>query len=227
MMTSKKNGWWALMLVAGAAAFATVGCAGAPSDAADAPEADDSSIESEAIVYTTNADGTWSGNASVDWMGWYAPGDGWKYSQMRAKAVFTGPSGKKRKMGVCALKMVYNSPNPYPCSTAADCPAPPTGGANYCTDPYGGSNKYCFQRLGSQTSSCGGSPALGGAAVSPGTYYAPTVTAWSGGEYWISYGCFEGCAATDPSTSSITWSQAPQPDSDPCGGGPKCGSQCC
>lgn len=165
------------------------GCA-AP---ADAPDVDvDVDVDAQQIVYSTNADGTWSANAAQPTQ--------LPELEMYASGTFAGPAGKTRKMGVCALRLSTTS-----CSTVANCGSVPsslpTGGARYCTAPNGGSSKVCAWRPGTATAYCAGSPAGGGVAVSPGTFATDLFSAGFH-QKWISYACFEGCAATDPSSSS-------------------------
>ena len=89
-----------LMAVAlvGPMALATACAAEAPAEGVDmAAGADDGMLESTQIVYSTNADGTWSESGM-------APVFKWPYnSSVRASGVFTGPAGKTRGMGVCLL----------------------------------------------------------------------------------------------------------------------------
>lgn len=171
------------------AALAAVGCAApAPVDSATPEE---SELSAEATIYSSNADGTWSATA-------YAPAqESTEIAKASGVATFTGPWGKTRKMGVCMLKR-----DGAACSTVADCAgiAVPTGGARYCTQAEGDTSKRCWIRPGPSTSYCAGSPALGGAAVSSGTYTTPQAGGRS--TTWLSYACFEGCSATDPSVSS-------------------------
>lgn len=170
-----------------------VACSSEAGDDEVSPVPVDDATAAQAIIYSTNAAGTWTAEAfkpvipSVTGAG------------VTASAAFTGPSGYTRKMGVCALKLGGGT-----CSTVADCsgfPATlPTGGARYCTQAEGDTAKRCYFR-GASTSYCAGSPALGGAAVAPGTFTTPSLSAGREST-WLSYGCFEGCAATDPSVSS-------------------------
>lgn len=76
----------------------------------------------------------------------------------------------------------------------------PTGGSRYCTSENGGATKYGYYRPGPATSYCAGTPANGGVAIAPGTISKGFV--YNRLTTWISYACFEGCAATDPSASS-------------------------
>lgn len=192
------------------------GCASAV--APDAPaDLAEGSLDEQQLIYSTNTAGTWSADAKTPGLD--------IHNRVYASAVFTGPTGSTRKMGVCTLRLTETT-----CSTVADCSTVyvPTGGAKYCTAPNGTGQKVCAVRAGSQTSYCAGSPALGGTAVAPGTYSTPHQPAESLTSY-ISYACFEGCAATDPSSSSAvynTWncSASPQfcfryyPGDDTCGG---------
>jgi hypothetical protein len=117
-------------------------------------------------------------------------------------ALVSGPSGATRALGVCLLIRTTTA-----CTTVADCnSAPstlPSGGYRYCVAPNGAGTKYCSYRPGSQAGWCAGTPALGtpmGAvnlsvvAVSPGGIPA---------DRWLSYACFAGCTASDPSSSSL------------------------
>lgn len=160
------------------------GCAATePADAA--PQADDETLDETQSVTS----GSWTATANAPVI---------SFGELYGSASFAGPAGTTRKAGVCLLKKTTTT-----CSTATDCAgvSVPTGGARYCTAPNGVGTKYCYVRNGTQGALCAGSPALGGAAVAPGTYYTPSVS--QAGTY-ISYACFEGCAATDPSASSST-----------------------
>lgn len=170
--------------------------AGNGDDAAPSPAGDE--LDTLQKITSINADGTWTASA------WTPYGD---TSSAEIGATFTGPSGKTRKMGVCGLQRYGTG---VACSTVANCNNAPTtlpsGGARYCTAPNGTGQKYCYYRPGSATTYCAGSPALGGTAVAPGAYSKAGLrfTAnWQGATV-ISYGCFEGCTATDPSSSSTS-----------------------
>lgn len=180
----------------GAVLAAAVGCSSPVDDdeAAEAPEAVELGTEAQQILYSTNADGTWSANAT---------GTDADSTANRAHATFTGPAGKTRRMGVCLLKK-YGGFNGTPCTTTAQCGAAPTtlpaGGFRYCAAPQNTGQKYCFFRPGPPTTYCAGTPAQNLQPVSPGAKSTPIVV--SGKGMFVSYACFEGCSATDPSTSS-------------------------
>jgi hypothetical protein len=171
---------------------AAVGCATASvsPEEGEAVMADDT-LEPQQTIYSTNASGTWSAAAQVPTSNVY-------YATVSGSAIFGGPGGQTRRMGVCLLRRAGATT----CNSAGDCPAPPAGGFSYCTAPDGVGQKYCYQRPGSAASYCAGTPALGGnPPVWPGTFSTPSAAA-TDGSTWISYACFEGCAATDPSSSS-------------------------
>jgi hypothetical protein len=182
----------------GAGVFAVVaalgGCAQPISPAIDddAPDTLDVGTEEQQIVYSANADGMWSANATNG-------GGDFNY---QAWGAFTGPGGRTRRMGVCALKQ-YNPLWPTPCNTAADCAgiSVPAGGFRYCVQPNGVGAKTCFIRPGPATTYCAGTPANGGVPIAPGTIATGTYNAGPNSK-WLSYACFEGCAVTDPSSSS-------------------------
>jgi hypothetical protein len=203
------------------------GCA-ATTDPSAPTDVADGELDSKQIVYSTNADGTWSENAATPQLN--------VWNSVRAYATFTGPTGKVRKMGVCTLRLTdtacsgLDSVDPVtgyggPCASLYLAP----GGYRYCTAPNGSGQKYCALRDGDQSVYCGGSPSYADHhAIAPGTYYAPYHEAESLTSY-ISYACFEGCSATDPSSSSArynTWDCSASPQycfkyypSDPyCGG---------
>lgn len=183
------------------AAAMTVGCASAAD--ADAPTADDSSLESEsAIVTSVNANGTWTGEAMTP----EPVADG--STLFNSMSYFTGPAGYTRKMGGCALKAYKSaSGGQTTCTTVADCASAPAslpaGGARYCAQPDGETTKKCYYRPGASTVYCAGSPAQSGAAVAPGAYGVRIMGADR--DRWITYACFEGCATTDPATSSASF----------------------
>lgn len=185
------------LFVTAAATAALAGCA-TPTDA-EAPDSADDGLEAAQLVTNVNADGTWTADALAPTM-WddTETGTGMGYG----RATFTGPTGKTRKMGACLLRS-YGS---TACTSVANCgsaPATlPTGGARYCTAPGGSGTKYCYYRPGTAANWCAGSPANGGTAVSPGTFTTPTQGVPYGVNF-ISYGCFEGCTASDPSSSSV------------------------
>jgi hypothetical protein len=115
-------------------------------------------------------------------------------------AEFTGPGWATRRMGVCLLQQTSVA-----CNSVADCAgvAVPTGGFRYCTSPGGAGAKKCWVRPGPQTTWCAGTPANGGVPIAPGTVIVQPSRSATVGSQWISYACFEGCAATDPSSSSV------------------------
>jgi hypothetical protein len=164
-----------------------VGCA-----AAEAPAPSDEALDAEEtigeqqIVYSNG----WSANAiAPDAWG----GAGGSYAI--ASVSLTG-SGTRRA-GVCLLQKTTTA-----CNTAADCNGIPVnaGGFRYCTAPNNTGTKYCYIRNGTNAAWCGGTPA-NGALVAPGTVNTPAVRI-SKLNTFISYACFEGCAVTDPSSSS-------------------------
>lgn len=187
--------------VALASIFGITGCAA--SDVADVSAPAEVGLEETQIVYSTNADGTWSSDAQAPG---FAQTPGTYTYEGAGAAVFTGPSGKTRKLGVCVLKQ-YMPSSPTACNTVADCGSAPSslpaGGARYCTAENNSGQKTCFFRPGSAANWCAGSPANGGVAVAPGYYQTPLFSAGLATQKYISYGCFEGCAATDPSSSSV------------------------
>lgn len=193
MTSIRSTQWFALSAVA----LMAVGCTTANADG-DAPRVDESPVAPTQTVTSTNADGTWTADAYADW-GASVSGT------VRGLADFAGPSGKTRRMGVCLLELTA-----VPCSGGtqsqinAECASSgvvPPGGFRYCTAPEGSGQKYCAIRPGSPSNYCAGTPALGGASVSPGSFSTPAYTVLNGKQY-LSYGCFEGCAATDASASS-------------------------
>jgi hypothetical protein len=172
-----------------------IGCTAtaASQEIGQAPEVDDDSLEGQQIIYSTNADGTWSANADVE---------DFEFGRLIFSTIFGGPANKTRRMGVCALRRAGTG---VACNTVNDCTmGVPSGGFKYCTAPNGTGQKLCFIRPGSQTSFCAGTPANGGVPIPAQTLSKTVNTNLNGGGYWISYGCFEGCSATDPSSSSPT-----------------------
>jgi hypothetical protein len=182
------------------ALMAVVGCAGA--EVGEAPSADTDTMESQQVIYNTNAQGIWSSEA-------------WTPSQNVNFGISGGGTfgvtdqvvkQPTRRMGVCLLKQ--GSPGAgTTCNTVADCTAAPTnlpaGGFRYCVAPDGVGAKKCYVRPGPASSYCVGTPALAGSPpIAPGSYTTPTTYTAVVGK-WISYGCFEGCSATDPSSSSL------------------------
>lgn len=202
-MTTRGFTWFGAVALAG-----LTGCFGAETrDEATnsvAPAAESETLDDLQLVTSVNADGTWTGNAATPVV---SAGTSNSNDRVQGSATFTGPTGATRKLGVCLLQFAGGL-----CNSVSDCsnsPAVlPTGGARYCTGQNGGAQKHCYFRPGSQSAYCAGSPALGGAAVAPGTYTTPQIVVanTSSGSVWLSYGCFEGCATTDPSSSS--WGNA-------------------
>lgn len=177
------------------ASFLTLAACTSEATSSDLPETEEG-LEASQTIYNTNADGTWSASAQTPWLD-----DIYNPYYMKGGASFGGPSGKTRKMGVCLLEKTGTV-----CNTVADCgssPASlPTGGSRYCSTLNGTGSKYCMFRPGTQTAWCAGSPALGGTAVAPGSYQ----TNWMNVPWqtpYVSYACFEGCTASDPSSSSV------------------------
>jgi hypothetical protein len=171
-----------------------VACAAGEAVDSEAPGLDPNGLEESQVITSVNADGTWTANALTP----VKPG-----YEVSAVATFTGPPGKTRRMGVCAL-LRGSAGAGTTCNTVADCSgAPallPAGGFRYCVAPNGTGTKKCFYRPGPPAQYCTGTPAMAGnPPIAPGTFYTPS-TSYTG--LWISYACFEGCAATDPSSSS-------------------------
>jgi hypothetical protein len=174
------------------------GCASAQPDAVedDTPFLEADTAEVQATVTSVNAQGTWVADA-------LSPQAPQASGQIWGRATFSGPGGATRRMGVCLLHKYLSGGGGTACNTAADCgnaPASlPAGGFRYCTNPNGSGTKYCYFRPGPPTSFCAGTPANGNVPIAPSTLYTPhnAYTAPS-----VSYACFEGCAATDPSVSS-------------------------
>jgi hypothetical protein len=180
----------------------------------DAPTAAMDGVEAQQIVYSADANGMWSAN-SLPVL--------WSNNRFEGETTFTGPAGYTRRMGACVLRQYQTSVNgpTVPCNTVADCnsaPASlPAGGFRYCVGPNGSSNKSCFYRPGPATTYCRGTPANGGIPIAPTTLgvtvsYAPNFSRWT------MYGCFEGCTATDPSSSTVAQTV---------NGCQKCGNICC
>jgi hypothetical protein len=186
--------------ITSAAVFGSIGffggcAANAADETGDTPDVADGTLETRQVITSVNADGTWTADAT---------GTSGDPDNLYASATFTGPAGKTRRMGSCLLKKYQNaSSTPTACTTVADCnSAPsslPTGGFRYCTNPNGSGTKYCYYRPGTAVSKCVGTPANGGTPIAPGTYQTP---GWHGTGTFLSYACFEGCVATDPSASS-------------------------
>jgi hypothetical protein len=171
------------------------GCAGSQADVDDAPVALDDELHPQQIVYSAAANGTWSANAL----------NGGYDLKYQAVAQFGGPGWATRRMGVCALKQYKGPPygGPKACNTAADCAgiSVPAGGFRYCVAPNGVGAKTCFIRPGPATTYCAGTPANGGVPIPPSTV-ATGLFNMGPSSAWLSYACFEGCAVTDPSSSS-------------------------
>lgn len=190
-----------------------VAACGGTSDLDDvAPTADLDGTDELGSVTNCNVDGCWTGSAIEPL---YDGG-----MELRARAVFSGPADKTRRMGVCLLQRYGSGVN---CTQASDCANAPTtlpsGGSRYCAAVEGSTQKQCYYRPGTNVNYCAGSPALpcvstitGQACtcgtsncapppVAPGEYTSPVRTV-SAGTY-ISYACFESCAASDPATSSV------------------------
>jgi hypothetical protein len=179
-------------------------CAAQTEDATNeaAPAADEDALDTEQVL----VNGAYTATA-------YKPSSVIPNS-IRSGANFAGPG--PRRMGVCLLRLTTTA-----CNTVADCnSAPvslPAGGFRYCTNPDATGTKYCAYRPGSQTGYCAGTPALGGALVNPGTFYSPNVGIPLDSTKYVSYACFEGCAVSDPSISSVTYSVSQCKAADPCG----------
>jgi hypothetical protein len=151
------------------------------------------------LIYNTNADGTWSADAHEPWVSGMHP----MISGGATFAYLGGKPGVTRRMGVCLLTRFEPLTG---CSDASDCNnAPgslPPGGFRYCASANGFSRKYCYYRPGPPSAYCAGTPAIPGTPpIAAGTFLSHAdVTV---GTTWISYACFEGCTATDPSSSSL------------------------
>lgn len=145
---------------------------------------------------TVSADGLWTGIADKPTK---------SLDDVKASATFYGPANQSTKMGVCLLKEYEGH---TPCTTVADCSnapsnaALPTGGARYCTAPFGTSQAYCYYRPGGPTAFCAGSPAQNKTPVPAGAYTTPLQTVGPG--TYVSYACFGACDGTAPSVSSAT-----------------------
>ena len=182
-------------------AFALAGCAVESTSGELPPSIADDVLEAAQIITSVVNGQTWTADAKKPefWQDGFTD-----YYTLRSSAVFTGPAGATRKMGVCFLQHTTKA-----CNTVADCASTPatlpTGGYRYCTGANGSSSKYCAFRPGSQTDYCAGTPANGGVAIPAGTYSTDWHTV-AGVNRYLSYACFEGCTATDPSSSSLTLS---------------------
>lgn len=187
-------------LVLTTAGIGGVGCAEAPA-AAESPDLADEALD---VAYYNNG---WTMYpylfGSADSTGGYV---------IASASVWSPSPYQSRKAGVCALRQYRNgSAQPVACNTAADCgsaPATlPTGGQRYCAAPEGSSTKYCHFR-GAASTYCAGSPVTG-AAVTTDSYKMAYVQAVvtegvAVGGAWITYGCFEGCLASDPYATTTT-----------------------
>jgi hypothetical protein len=178
------------------------GCAAAPIEGDSALVADDDGLAPSQLIYNTNATGTWSASAYAEDM---------SGGLVQAYSNFTGPANQSRRFGVCALRQHRPvNGSPVACNSTADCNSAPTslpaGGFRYCTAPNGVGTKYCFFRPGPATTYCAGTPANGNVPINVGGSGAVTLSAYAENvpseSRWIGYACFEGCAVSDPSSSS-------------------------
>jgi hypothetical protein len=180
---------WLVSIVAVGAML--VGCAS--ESEGQAPEVEIDLAAEDAIITSVNAQGTWTAEA-------HAPGAATSsgiYADVWARATFTGPAGATRRMGACLLEL-----STTPCTTTAGCNAPPAGGFTYCAAPNNTGQKYCAYRRGPASTWCTGTPALAGnPPIAPGYRETGWLSVYTSRKY-ISYACFEGCSATDPSVSS-------------------------
>jgi hypothetical protein len=186
-------------LVSLSALVVMAGCAAQSSNGEDdVPDVDDADgLEATQLIVNVNAQGTWTADAHQPTT--TAPQG--TNASMKGRATFTGPAGATRRMGACLLQIWGGA-----CNTVADCnnsPAGlPAGGFRYCTAPNNVGQKVCAFRPGPASSWCEGTPALAGnPPVAPGLFdtgykLVPVAT------QFITYACFEGCAASDPSSSS-------------------------
>jgi hypothetical protein len=193
----KNTVWIGVALASGVALVSMSGCA-ATTETDDVPVTSLDTMEHRQLVTSTNADGTWTAYAGQP--GRLGTGVG---QRVVGTTTFTGPTGPTRRMGVCLLKREVTQP----CNSVADCnyaPASlPTGGFRYCSSEDGSAQKYCYYRPGPPSTFCAGTPANGGVPIAAQHLITPQVLSGTEGTRWISYGCFEGCAATDPSSSSV------------------------
>ncbi len=213
-----------LALSLGVALIASSGCSSENDGSSDeAPTVSVDSLAPKAIVYSTDANGSWSADSK--------PPIGSTRSGTQAQAVFSGPPGKLRHMGVCLLVQYRDSTSqPRVCKSGADCTnypvtipgttVPPT--TRYCVPADGSdpntstSTKYCAYR-GDNATWCAGTPANGYQPVAPGTYTTPLV---HNGPLLhmnevMSFSCMDACSTSDPSSSSTI------NDRDPVMGGNK------
>jgi hypothetical protein len=200
------------MLVLGITILAPACSAAAPTET-DSPDVDVDVLESEGIVTSTNADGTWTADAYRPFHQTIVQGQA-----LVGGAKFTGPAGKTRRMGVCLLTFNANGYGALtPCNDVAQCSSAPTllppGGYRYCVTDSGTSTgqKYCAYRPGTQRDYCAGTPANGGQPIPPDTLRLTAPEPPVNGSRWISYACFEGCTVTDPSSSSAGTAVVYQP----------------
>jgi hypothetical protein len=207
-----------VIVLVGVLLMATVGCSVEPIDEVTAvPAAETDTVESQQVVYSTVAGKTWSSTAWTPTGSIYdgVTGGGTFEARWRVRA----GENPSRRMGACLLKQGTGGAG-VTCNTTADCnnspSSLPAGGFRYCVAPDGVGAKKCYFRPGPASSYCAGTPALpGNPPVAPGNYATPTITTGVQGK-WISYGCFEGCSATDPSSSSLGHIVS----EGNCGGGP-------
>lgn len=173
------------------ALVALSGCAAGDPHEGSSPSPSEGAVGAQQLLTSVNANGTWTADAlspAID-----------VALNVFGRADFTGPEGFTRKMGVCLLTVVNTA-----CTTVADCSGVtiPKWGSVYCAALGGDGPKVCAVRPGRQQDWCAGSPAItGNPAVGPGSYATPVYPA-SSESWYISYACFEGCTATDPSVSS-------------------------
>jgi hypothetical protein len=213
MAASAKVRVFVLAAVALAGSVLVGGCASATEVEAEeeAPVALADGMEASAIVYSADAAGMWSAKAY---------GGSGEFNMYEGQATFTGPAGATRRMGACALREYRVGGNAVACNTAADCggaPATlPAGGFRYCVAPNNVGVKTCFYRPGAPSNFCAGTPANGNVPIPAQTLY--TRGSGPAGTRWLTYACFEGCTATDPSSSSVAV---------PLAGCYMCGARCC
>jgi hypothetical protein len=183
-----------LLLAALAAAVATA-CAAPDADGdGEAPELNPDGLAAQQQV----SDSGWTMDVQPIAMSPMGPSGGEVYGAV----VFARTSGASiRSAGACLLNEAVSSAGlPVDCTTVTDCAGVqlPTGGFRYCLAHSGTSQKTCWIRPGSSVDYCTGSPASGGAAIAPGTYFTNSVPATVAGQYseqqrWVMYGCFAGC----------------------------------
>jgi hypothetical protein len=180
---------------------AAAGCRAEEATGATAPDAEESGLETHQTISSNG----WN-------MSSYAQGIGASQSVI-ASATFWGTPYATRNAGVCAIRQYRDAAGQaVGCNTASECgtysaPASlPPGGSRYCTSPDGVGPKTCFYRPGPGSTYCAGTPATGSPIQLDGSGYAFPITVPPAplGSIWIAYGCFEGCGATDPSSSSST-----------------------